>query len=115
VRARCEAARAAASVGVHLRHSDECLRCQAAEARQRRLQRQFDELRPDGPPAPMALVGRILAGVEGPGARQGARHPADTGTRRRVAYITAGAGGAAVVAAALVGSRSRARRVRVAG
>ena len=86
---RCEATQAAASVGIHLRHADSCLRCQADEARRRRVQRQLEDLRPHG------------------------TH--DPGVRRRLALVTAGAGGAAVVAAALVGSRSRARRVRMTG
>jgi len=110
VHARCEAAKAAASVGVHLRHVDSCLRCQAEEARRRRLQRELNELRPHGPAAPAALVDRILTGVDG-----GRAGGAGSDIRRRIAYLTAGAGGAAVLAAAVVGSRSRARRVRVSG
>jgi hypothetical protein len=111
VHARCEAAQAAAAVGVHLRHADSCLRCQADAARRRRLARELHELRALGPDIPPALAERILARVETAAQRAAAR----AALRRRVAMVTAGAGGAAAVVAAVIGTRSRGRRVRITG
>ncbi|HTJ73946.1 MAG TPA: hypothetical protein VL337_01150 [Acidimicrobiales bacterium] len=94
------------------RHVAACLRCQAELVQYRRLLRTLHQLRTEVlEPAP-GLVPEVLAAIEAAGERRAMHHLL---SGRRVAYVSGiAAATAAGAAGAILASRARHRRVRLA-
>jgi hypothetical protein len=94
------------------RHVAACLRCQAELVQYRRLLRTLHQLRTEVlEPAP-GLVPEVLAAIEAAGERRAMHHLLNG---RRVAYVSGiAAATAAGAAGAILASRARHRRVRLA-